>query len=230
MGCDEDTRCCIRFLKRTHICEINLAGFDLIIYRTGYTGEKFSYEIFVHPARADELFNAILEAGQQYGIKPCELGARDSLRTEAGLPLYAHEMGGELNMGVAEAGFGQYIKTYQPWFIGRQAFLEKEKSDSLISEASKTIFSYCRARTSSKEEAEDLSQDIILELMKTRMSLRDDKAFYGFMWAVAGNVYKSWCKKRVKVNAAELDDNVSDNSIPLAELLEKESDIRLLYR
>jgi glycine hydroxymethyltransferase len=127
MGCDEDTRCCIRYLKRTHICELELAGFDLVISRTGYTGEKFSYEIFVHPARADELFNAILEAGREFGIKPCGLGARDSLRTEAGLPLYGHEMGGELNLGVAEAGFGQYVKTYKPWFIGREAYITKEK-------------------------------------------------------------------------------------------------------
>jgi glycine hydroxymethyltransferase len=127
LGCDEDTRCCIRYLKRTQICEVSMGGFDLIISRTGYTGEKFSYEIFVHPARADDLFNAILEVGKFYGIKPCGLGARDSLRTEAGLPLYGHEMGGELNLGVAEAGFGQYVKTYKPWFIGREAFIEKEK-------------------------------------------------------------------------------------------------------
>jgi glycine hydroxymethyltransferase len=127
LGCDEDTRCCIRYLKRTHICEVFVGGFDLIISRTGYTGEKFSFEIFVHPARADDLFNAILEIGKHYGIKPCGLGARDSLRSEAGLPLYGHEMGGELNLGAAEAGFGQYVKTYKPWFIGREAFIEKEK-------------------------------------------------------------------------------------------------------
>jgi glycine hydroxymethyltransferase len=127
LGCDEDTYCCIRYLKRTRICEVNLGGFDLVISRTGYTGEKFSYEIFVHPSRAEELFNAILDAGKEFGIKPCGLGARDSLRTEAGLPLYGHEMGGELNLGVAEAGFGQYVKTYKAWFIGREAFIEKEK-------------------------------------------------------------------------------------------------------
>ena len=62
------------------------------------------------------------------GLKPCGLGARDSLRTEAGLPLYGHEMGGELNLGVAEAGFGSYVKTYKPWFIGREAFIEREKT------------------------------------------------------------------------------------------------------
>ena len=127
LGCDEDTRCCVRYLKRTRICEVSIGGFELIISRTGYTGEKFSYEIFVHPSRADDLFNAILEVGNAYGIKPCGLGARDSLRTEAGLPLYGHEMGGELDLGPAEAGFGQYVKTYKPWFMGREAFLEKEK-------------------------------------------------------------------------------------------------------
>jgi len=127
LGCDEDTRCCMRYLKRTRICEVSAGGFDLIISRTGYTGEKFSYEIFVHPRRADDLFTALLEIGAADGLKPCGLGARDSLRTEAGLPLYGHEMGGELNLGVAEAGFGQFIKTYKPWFVGREAFLEKEK-------------------------------------------------------------------------------------------------------
>jgi glycine hydroxymethyltransferase len=127
LGCSEETLCCVRYLKRTHICEVSMGGFDLVISRTGYTGEKFSYEIFVHPAKAEELFNAILEVGKDYGIKPCGLGARDSLRTEAGLPLYGHEMGGELNLGVGEAGFSQYVKTYKPWFIGREAFIEKEK-------------------------------------------------------------------------------------------------------
>jgi glycine hydroxymethyltransferase len=127
LGCDDETRCCVRYLKRTRICEVSIGGFDLIISRTGYTGEKFSYEIFVHPSRAEDLFNALLEIGAKYGIKPCGLGARDSIRTEAGLPLYGHEMGGELNLGPAEAGFGQYVKTYKPWFVGREAFIEKEK-------------------------------------------------------------------------------------------------------
>ena len=108
--------------------------------------------------------------------------------------------------------------------------MEKEKSDKLIADAAKTIFSYCRIRTDSKEEAEDLSQDIILELLRTSENLRDDKAFYGFMWAVAGNVYKDWCKKRKKIIECELDENISDASVPLIELLEKESDLKLLYR
>jgi glycine hydroxymethyltransferase len=87
-----------------------------------------AFELFVHPEKADAFFQALFKAGEAFAIKPCGLGARDSLRTEAGLPLYGHEMGGELNLGVAEAGFGSYVKTYKPWFIGRDAFLEREKA------------------------------------------------------------------------------------------------------
>lgn len=128
LGSDDRTRQRVRLLKRTQLCEATLGGFDLVISRTGYTGEKFSYELFVHPDQADAFFNRLLEVGQRFGIKPCGLGARDSLRTEAGLPLYGHEMGGELGLGVAEAGFGAYVKTYKAWFIGREAYLEREKT------------------------------------------------------------------------------------------------------
>ena len=69
-----------------------------------------------------------MQKGESFGLKPCGLGARDSLRTEAGLPLYGHEMGGELNLGVAEAGFGSYVKIYKPWFIGRESFIERERN------------------------------------------------------------------------------------------------------
>jgi glycine hydroxymethyltransferase len=115
-------------LKRTQLCEAIVGGFDLVVSRTGYTGEKMAFELFVHPDRAEDLFKALLEAGQAFGLKPCGLGARDSLRTEAGLPLYGHEMGGEKNLGVGEGGFASYVKTYKPWFIGRQAFLAQEKT------------------------------------------------------------------------------------------------------
>ncbi|MCL1794546.1 MAG: sigma-70 family RNA polymerase sigma factor [Oscillospiraceae bacterium] len=108
--------------------------------------------------------------------------------------------------------------------------MEREKSDKLITDAAKTIFLYCRTRTNSKEEAEDLSQDIILKLLKARENLRDDKAFYGFMWAVAGNVYKDWRRKRSRNIEYEFDENISDESVPLDTLLEKESDLRLLCR
>lgn len=83
----------------------------------------------------------------------------------------------------------------------------KELHDK-IAEVSKTIFSYCIAKTSTREEAEELSQDIICELLKSGNNIRDDKAFYAFMWGVAGNVYKQWYKKKLKNNTYELTDNI----------------------
>jgi glycine hydroxymethyltransferase len=102
--------------------------FDLIVSRTGYTGERVAYELFVHPDHSVALWKALLEVGAPLGLKPVGLGARDSLRTEAGLPLYGHEMAGPLGLGVGDAGFGAYVKTYKPWFIGRQAFLDQERA------------------------------------------------------------------------------------------------------
>jgi len=126
LGCDAKTRKKIMALKRTELCEGVVGGIDLVISRTGYTGERMAFELFVHPEKAVDLWNALLTAGAPLGLKACGLGARDSLRTEAGLPLYGHEMGGDLNLGVAEAGFGSYVKVYKPWFIGREAYLARE--------------------------------------------------------------------------------------------------------
>ncbi len=74
--------------------------------------------------------------------------------------------------------------------------MEKQELDERITEASKSIFSYCMARTFSRYDAEDLAQDILVEIYRSAANIRDGKAFYGFMWAVAGNVYRQWCRKR----------------------------------
>ncbi len=118
----------VEALKRTELCHATLGGFNLIVARTGYTGEQMGFELFVHPDRSVELWNALMKAGAPLGMKPVGLGARDSLRTEAGLPLYGDEMAGHLDLGVGDAGFESYVKTHKPWFIGRRAFLEQEKN------------------------------------------------------------------------------------------------------
>ncbi len=133
MGVDEENRARIMKLKRTQLCDATVGGFELIVSRTGYTGENMAFELFVHPERAAEFWNAVLKAGEQFGVMPIGLGARDSLRTEFGLPLYGHEMGlgsgkmGNADLGVAEGGFGSYVKTYKPYFIGRDAYIANEK-------------------------------------------------------------------------------------------------------
>jgi glycine hydroxymethyltransferase len=128
LGCDEPTRKRILKLKRTELCEATVGGLDLVVSRTGYTGESMCFELFVHPDKSVELWEKLMKSGEPLGLKPCGLGARDSLRTEAGLPLYGHEMGGDHNLGVGDAGFHTYVKTYKPWFIGRDAFLAQEEN------------------------------------------------------------------------------------------------------
>lgn len=107
-------------------------GFDLIISRTGYTGERIAYELFIHPDRAVELWNALLAAGEPMGVKACGLASRDSTRTEAGLPLYGHELAGPHNLNPADAGFGSFVKVWKPFFIGRRAFIEHEQTRDRI--------------------------------------------------------------------------------------------------
>jgi glycine hydroxymethyltransferase len=126
MGVSKEDSAHIKKLKRTQLCEATVGGFDLVVSRTGYTGEKMAFELFVHPDQVVDFWNATLKAGEAFGLKPCGLAARDSLRTEAGLPLYGHEMGDANNLSVGDANFRTYVKTYKPWFIGRDAFMARE--------------------------------------------------------------------------------------------------------
>ena len=82
-----------------------------------------------------------------------------------------------------------------------------------IAEVSKTIFSYCMAKTPTREAAEDLSQDILYELIKSAENIRDDNAFYAFMWGVAGNVYKQWYRKKLKDHTCELTEDIPSDDV-----------------
>lgn len=112
----------VKSLKWAGITTAKLGGFDLIISRTGYTGERIAYEIFPHPDNAQALFKKLLELG----ATPCGLASRDSLRIEAGLPLYGHELEGDLNMTPADAGMSSFIKLYKPFFVGKAGFIKRE--------------------------------------------------------------------------------------------------------
>lgn len=125
---DPETKAALRRLRRTELMECELGGIPVVVARTGYTGEDWGFELFVHPDDAERLWEAILEAGKPFGVKPCGLGARDSLRTEAGLPLYGHELAGPFGISPIEAGFPGYVKYHKPFFIGRDALLAREDS------------------------------------------------------------------------------------------------------
>ena len=108
-------------MKSFAFLDARLDGIDCLISTTGYTGARVSFELFVRPDKAPELWNAILEAGAPLGVLPCGLGARDSLRIEAGLPLYGHELGGPFEISPFQAGYGWAVKLDKSFFIGRTA-------------------------------------------------------------------------------------------------------------
>lgn len=93
---------------------------NVLIARTGYSGED-GFEVYI-PADEEttvRVWNALLEAGAAYGIRPCGLGARNTLRLEAGMSLYGHEISDEIN--VLEAGLERWLKMDKGEFIGRDA-------------------------------------------------------------------------------------------------------------
>jgi len=114
-------------LTKFEFVEDEVAGASTLISRTGYTGEQIGFELYVHPDSAVRLWNLLLEAGEQYGVKPAGLGARDSTRIEAGLPLYGHEIAGSHRITPTTAGYGAYVKLHKPFFVGREAFMEREQ-------------------------------------------------------------------------------------------------------
>jgi aminomethyltransferase len=96
---------------------------NVMIARTGYTGED-GFEIYVpsdEPTSA-RVWNEVLEAGKEFGILPCGLGARNTLRLEAAMALYGHEISDTIN--VFEAGLGRYAKLDKGDFVGRDALVK----------------------------------------------------------------------------------------------------------
>ena len=93
---------------------------NVMIARTGYSGED-GFEVYIpsdEPTTV-KMWNALLEAGAEFGIRPCGLGARNTLRLEAGMSLYGHEISDEIN--VLEAGLTHWLKLDKGDFIGREA-------------------------------------------------------------------------------------------------------------
>jgi len=109
--------------------EGSIAGVDMIISRTGYTGE-IGYELYFKgdEAVAEKIWNAVFEAGKEFNIQPCGLGSRDSLRLEYGFCLYGNDIDQTTNP--LEAGLGWITRLNKKDFIGKDALL-KVKADGL---------------------------------------------------------------------------------------------------
>lgn len=95
-----------------------------LISRTGYTGED-GFEIYMAPDKAPEIWRKILEVGEPEGIQPIGLGARDTLRFEAKLPLYGNELSAEISP--LEAGIGFFVKLAKEKFVGKESLAEQKE-------------------------------------------------------------------------------------------------------
>ena len=105
-----------------------VAGIRATVSRTGYTGED-GFEVFVPPTQADRAWDVILEAGREAGVRPCGLGARDTLRLEAGMRLYGNDM--DETTTVLEAGLSWIVGWNKGSFLGAEP-LRDQKIDGPV--------------------------------------------------------------------------------------------------
>jgi aminomethyltransferase len=105
-------------LKKNQIGGFKFENHSVLVSRTGYTGED-GFEIYIAPSEAARLWNEILAAGAEFGIKPCGLGARNTLRLEAKMALYGHEI--HASILPWEADLAWIVKMNKGPFVGRQA-------------------------------------------------------------------------------------------------------------
>lgn len=111
-------------LKMHDFAVMRLDGMDVIVARTGYTGEV-TYEFLPEWEQSPAVWNLLLEAGAAHGIKPCGLGARDTLRLEMGYPLHGHELSVDINP--LEAGMG-WVIDWEGDFTGKDALLRVKQA------------------------------------------------------------------------------------------------------
>src|SRR5260370_30495818 len=110
---------------RNHIVDIEVEGTPVSMARTGYTGED-GVEVFFRAKDAAKFWNMVLEKGKQFGIKPCGLGARDTLRLEMCYPLNGSDLSPERNP--IEAGLSFFVDLTKPNFVGREVLLQTKEN------------------------------------------------------------------------------------------------------
>ncbi len=118
------TRADLGAIRYYHFIDNSILGVRARIARTGYTGED-GFEIYFPPEYSERIWNAILEAGREFGVKPCGLGARNTLRLEAGMALYGHEIHAAITP--FEAGLDWIVKLDKGDFIGRAALVRQKE-------------------------------------------------------------------------------------------------------
>lgn len=105
--------------------QVEALGTTMLVSRTGYTGED-GLELYFPATESHRIFDLLMKQGQPQGLQPCGLGARDTLRFEAAMPLYGNELGPDITP--IEAGLGYFVHLDKPSFIGKEALrADKEK-------------------------------------------------------------------------------------------------------
>jgi aminomethyltransferase len=110
-------------LRRYAFAELEVAGAAALVSRTGYTGSD-GFEIYLPAPETARVFQALLDAGEPDGLIPVGLGARDTLRIEAAMPLYGHEL--DDTISPLEAGLGRFVKLDRGGFIGAEAIARRQ--------------------------------------------------------------------------------------------------------
>lgn len=112
-------------IRYYHFEIARVAEVKMLVSRTGYTGED-GFELYMGSAFCLPVWDALLEQGHEHGLAPVGLGARDTLRLEAGMPLYGNEL--DETISPFEAGLGKFVQFDKPDFVGRPALLERSKA------------------------------------------------------------------------------------------------------
>ncbi|MBW3541710.1 MAG: glycine cleavage system aminomethyltransferase GcvT [Planctomycetes bacterium] len=109
-----------------HATQDNVMGVEAIVSRTGYTGED-GFEVIIPAEHGPRLWEALMERGEPHGLRPAGLGARDTLRLEAAMPLYGHELNETIDPFTAGLSFA--VQLNKPAFLGKEALLAAKARD-----------------------------------------------------------------------------------------------------
>lgn len=153
--------------------DVDLFGQSVLISRTGYTGED-GFEIYASPASILLIWQSLLSEGEAENIIPCGLGCRDTLRFQAGLPLYGNELSEQINP--FEANLGMFVTLDKPEFIGKKA-LHRKKEDGL---SRKIVAFQMKDKVISRHGYEVYADDKKIGFVTTGYMLPDNKKSVGF--------------------------------------------------
>lgn len=114
----DDRRQLLR-LRRFTLAPVTLGGIPTVVARTSHTGEAQAYELFVHPSRAQALWDALQTKGAELGVRPIGWDVFHAVGAAAGLAWDGRELDGPLAVSPVDAGYGRLVRTHKPWFVGR---------------------------------------------------------------------------------------------------------------